>query len=146
LGRVTTEDHRATTTSSRPRVRSRYAAFRARIRSRPGLHLTWRIMIAVVGSLILAAGMLGLIAPILPGWALIFIGLGILATEFAWARRLLRRAQRMYEYARVRALDPSVRRRNQIVGAALAVLLVLGTSLYLLRYGFALPWEVWALW
>ncbi len=100
-------------------------------------------MIALVGSLIVSAGLLGLVAPILPGWALIFVGLGILATEFTWARRVLRRAQRMYEYARLRALDPAVRRRNQILGTAAAIFVVLGTSLYLLRYGFALPWELW---
>jgi uncharacterized protein (TIGR02611 family) len=140
---VTTEDQRATPAPVDAPVDSRYAAFRARIRARPGLHLTWRIMIGLVGSLILAAGLLGLVAPILPGWALIFVGLGLLSTEFGWARRLLRRARRMYEYARLRALDPAVRRRNQVVGTMVAVLMVLGTSLYLLRYGFELPWQVW---
>jgi uncharacterized protein (TIGR02611 family) len=143
---VTTEDQRAAPAAGRTPVRSRYATFRARIRERPGLHLTWRIVIGVVGSLILAAGLLGLVAPILPGWALIFVGLGLLASEFSWARRLLGRARRTYEYARMRALDPAVRRRNQVIGTMVAVLLVLGTSLYVLRYGFALPWEVWPLW
>ena len=103
-------------------------------------------MIGLVGSLILAGGLLGLVAPILPGWALIFVGLGLLATEFTWARRLLRHAHRMYEYARLRAMDPAVRRRNQVIGTLVAVLLVLGTSMYLLRYGLALPWKVWTLW
>jgi uncharacterized protein (TIGR02611 family) len=141
---VTTQDQRATRSRPRAPSRSRFAAFRARIRARPGLYLTWRILVGLVGSLILLAGLLGLVAPILPGWALIFVGLGILATEFRWARRLLRRAQRAYEFARLRAMDPTVRRRNQIVGTLIAVLMVLGTSLYLLRYGFALPWEVWS--
>jgi uncharacterized protein (TIGR02611 family) len=140
---VTTQDQRAAGSTTPVPFRSRYVEFRARIRARPGLHLTWRILIGLVGSLILLVGLLGLIAPILPGWALIFIGLGVLATEFSWARRLLGRARRAYEYARLRALDPAVRRRNQTVGMLVAVLMVFGTSLYLMRYGFELPWQVW---
>lgn len=49
-----------------------------------------RLIISLVGFTILV---LGILMIILPGPAVIFIplGLGILATEFAWARKLLKR-------------------------------------------------------
>jgi uncharacterized protein (TIGR02611 family) len=53
----------------------------------------------------LAAGVAMLVLPG-PGWAAIFVGFAILATEFAWARRLLAavgaRARRLRERARTR--------------------------------------------
>jgi hypothetical protein len=55
---------------------------------------TWlrRAMVAVIGFTIL---LIGGAMIVLPGPAIVFIplGLGILATEFVWARRLLARAQ-----------------------------------------------------
>lgn len=52
-----------------------------------------KVVIAVVGSTILAVGV---VLIVLPGPAVIVIpaGLAILATEFAWARRLLRRLKK----------------------------------------------------
>lgn len=52
-----------------------------------------RLIISLVGFTILV---LGILMIILPGPAVIFIplGLGILATEFAWARKLLKRNYR----------------------------------------------------
>ncbi|MCH9732692.1 MAG: TIGR02611 family protein, partial [Actinomycetia bacterium] len=34
-----------------------------------------------------------------PGWAIVFVGLAILATEFAWARKLLAYARVRYDAA-----------------------------------------------
>lgn len=48
----------------------------------------------MLGSLLLLAGLAGLLLPILPGWLLIVAGLVILAGEFVWARRLLEAARR----------------------------------------------------
>lgn len=42
----------------------------------------------VVGLLVMVGGLVLLPLPG-PGWLIIFLGLGILASEFAWARRLL---------------------------------------------------------
>lgn len=70
-----------------------------------------------------------------PGWAAIFVGLAILATEFHWARRLLHWAKEMYEAAKKRALDPRVRRRNQILGLIALVIVVLGAAAYVIWYG-----------
>lgn len=32
-----------------------------------------------------------------PGWAIVFVGLAILASEFAWAKRVLRHARARYD-------------------------------------------------
>jgi uncharacterized protein (TIGR02611 family) len=62
--------------------------FRARLKRNPALALAYRIGVAVVGT---AIAVLGLVLVPLPGpgWLIVFLGLGILATEFAWAERLL---------------------------------------------------------
>jgi uncharacterized protein (TIGR02611 family) len=66
-----------------------------------------RIAITIVGSVILLIGIAGLALPLLPGWALIFVGLGILATEYVWARRLLMKAKRVAQAAADKALRRS---------------------------------------
>lgn len=52
-----------------------------------------RIFVTIAGVVVLLIGLAGLLLPVLPGWALIFVGLGILATEYVWAQRLLRIAK-----------------------------------------------------
>ena len=76
-----------------PRV-SRLGAIRARARSTPVGRLLWRIGVTVLGVLVVAIGILLLPLPG-PGWVIIFGGLGILATEYAWAARLLRFARNL---------------------------------------------------
>jgi uncharacterized protein (TIGR02611 family) len=60
-----------------------------------------KVIVGVIGSTIL---LLGVAMVVLPGPAFIVIpvGLGILATEFAWARRAVRRARVMVARARGR--------------------------------------------
>ena len=62
--------------------------FRDRLKHNPALALAWRIAVGVVGSLVVVLG-LALVPFPGPGWLIVFVGLGILATEFAWAERLL---------------------------------------------------------
>ncbi|TQM31747.1 TIGR02611 family protein [Nocardia bhagyanarayanae] len=65
-----------------------WRAFRTGVATRPTLNLAYRIGVAVIGLLVLTLGILAIPYPG-PGWAIVFAGLGILATEFAWARRAL---------------------------------------------------------
>ena len=64
-----------------------------RLRARRERHLErsrlYRIAFAVAGFAVLLVGLAGLALPVLPGWALIAVGLFMLALEFAWAERLL---------------------------------------------------------
>ncbi len=58
---------------------------------RRGWRIVWRVLVAIVGSLVILAG-IGLSIPMVPGpgFAVILAGLAILATEFSGPRRLLR--------------------------------------------------------
>jgi tellurite resistance protein TerC len=58
-----------------------------------------RVFRIVAGFTLLAAGAVMLITPG-PGWLVIFLGLGLLAAEFIWARRLMERMKREGERVR----------------------------------------------
>ena len=58
------------------------------LRARPVLGVVYRALVIVLGVLVVLLGVVLIPAPG-PGWLVLFAGLGILATEFAWARRLL---------------------------------------------------------
>lgn len=58
-----------------------------------------KIVVAVIGTTVILAGIAMLVLPG-PGWLAIFGGLAILATEFAWAKWMLRHArERMAQLA-----------------------------------------------
>jgi uncharacterized protein (TIGR02611 family) len=105
-----------------PGLRARvHRAFHAH----PVLSLTTKVVVAVVGVLVTAVGVVMLVTPG-PAFVLIPLGLAILSTEFAFARRWLHWARVQAERARLRAeaLDPAVRRRRLVltgVGVLLAV-------------------------
>lgn len=61
--------------------------------ARPGGAQIWRAGVALVGGVVIVVGIVLLAAPG-PGWLVIFLGLGIWATEFAWAKSLLRLVRR----------------------------------------------------
>lgn len=114
-------------------AKRRWARWRDRLRERPKAELGYRVVVAVIGLAIFAVGIVAIPYPG-PGWAIVFIGLGILATEFEWARRLL-------HYARVRydkVMDWFGRQGRfvQILGGVFTASVVLAT-LWLLG---ALDW------
>jgi uncharacterized protein (TIGR02611 family) len=51
-----------------------------------------RVLVGFVGGLVTLIGVVALVAPG-PGWLIIFTGLGILASECAWAARVLTSAR-----------------------------------------------------
>lgn len=55
-----------------------------------------RLVVGVIGVTILIIGLAMLVMPG-PGFAVVIIGLGILATEFVWAKHLLEKAKNHYE-------------------------------------------------
>lgn len=57
-----------------------------------------KIVVAVIGTTILVAGLAMLLLPG-PGWAAIFAGLALLATEFVWARWVLKHARAKFNQA-----------------------------------------------
>ena len=71
--------------TGQPRLGSRAPAFVRR--SRP-LHLVWQAGVFVTGLAVVACGVVLLPLPG-PGWLVIFGGMAIWGTEFAWAQRVL---------------------------------------------------------
>lgn len=67
--------------------RAKLASYKEKLRARPALYHAYRIALATLGGLILLGGVIMLAMPG-PGWLTIFLGLGILASEFSWAHRL----------------------------------------------------------
>lgn len=63
-------------------------AFRRSVERRPWLDLAYKITLSTIGGAVIIAGIAMLVLPG-PGWLTIFLGLGILGTEFRWARRIL---------------------------------------------------------
>lgn len=60
---------------------------RAWIHARPHVHLPYRILVGIVGGLIIIIGLVLVPLPG-PGWLVVFIGLTVLASEFAFFHRI----------------------------------------------------------
>ncbi len=74
--------------STKPDQRAASAGLLDRIRASPTGRLALRTGIGVVGGLVVAIGIVLIPFPG-PGWAIVILGLAILALEFAWAKHLL---------------------------------------------------------
>jgi len=68
-------------------IRRMLGGIRRRIERRPVLRRVYRVLVGVLGGLIALGGLLLVPLPG-PGWLVVFLGLAILGTEFAWAKRL----------------------------------------------------------
>ncbi|MDV3124967.1 TIGR02611 family protein [Mycobacterium sp. 21AC1] len=73
-----------------------WAHWRDRLRQRPVANFVYRTVVAVVGVLVLAVGIVAIPYPG-PGWAIVFLGLAILATEFRFAQHALRYIRTRYD-------------------------------------------------
>ncbi|MCV7300073.1 TIGR02611 family protein [Mycobacterium barrassiae] len=106
--------------------------------------LVYRIGVGVVGLTVFAVGVVAIPYPG-PGWAIVFVGLGILATEFEWARRLLAYAKERYDKVMAWFSDQHI--AVQAIGVLFTFLVVVGT-LWLLGavdwtaelFGIDWPW------
>jgi uncharacterized protein (TIGR02611 family) len=65
-----------------------FKKFRSKMKSNPVTDVAWKSVVATIGVTLLAVGLVMLVTPG-PGWAIIFLGLVVLASEFAWASRLV---------------------------------------------------------
>jgi uncharacterized protein (TIGR02611 family) len=126
---VTTEEQQ----QDRPDRKRRWARWRDALRHRPAADFTYRVVVAIVGLAVLGVGILAIPYPG-PGWAIVFIGLAILATEFKWARLALKFTRERYD--QVMAWFKRQGLWVQALGVAFTAAVVLGT-LWLLG---ALAW------
>lgn len=95
------------------------------MRANPAANLLYRAAVAALGTIVVGTGVVLLPLPG-PGWLIIFFGLALLATEFAWAQRLLR-------FARARVADWTAWVTAQGVGVRAS----LGLGMVLLGAGAA---------
>ncbi|MGV0792426.1 TIGR02611 family protein [Mycolicibacterium sp. XJ1819] len=112
----------------------RLVRLRSWLRDRPAAELGYRIVVGVVGLTVLAIGIVAIPYPG-PGWAIVFVGLGILATEFDWARRLLGFARKHYDRAMAWFLAQGL--WVQALGAVFTCAVVLATLWLLGALGWA---------
>lgn len=79
-------------------IKHHIAHRRERLRDRPVADFVYRVAVGVVGFVVLAVGIAAIPYPG-PGWAIVFVGLAILASEFYWAHRTLTYTRRHYDRA-----------------------------------------------
>ena len=104
-----------------------WARKRDRLRDRPVADFAYRVAVGVVGLTVLLIGIVAIPYPG-PGWAILFLGLAILATEFYWARRTLTFTRGRYDNSM--AWFRRQGRWVQALGAVFTALVVV-TSLWL---------------
>jgi uncharacterized protein (TIGR02611 family) len=76
----------------------RWTHRRDKLRERPVADFAYRVAVGVVGLTVLLVGIVAIPYPG-PGWAIVFLGLAILATEFYGARRTLSFTRGRYDSA-----------------------------------------------
>ena len=111
------------------------------VKARRMLHMSWQVVVFVVGLAVVVAGVIMLPLPG-PGWLVIFGGMAIWATEFVWAQLVLRWTKRKVSEATQRALDPRVRRRNIILTTIGLVIVAVLVGFYVWKFGFEMPWKI----
>ncbi|WP_187279528.1 PGPGW domain-containing protein [Quadrisphaera setariae] len=91
-GRTRTGASRGGPGSTRRERRDRWE-WRARVRADPKKHRVYRVVVACVGVFLILLGAATGWLPGPGGIPLVLAGLAVLASEFAWAHRLLKRAR-----------------------------------------------------
>ncbi|WP_207390549.1 TIGR02611 family protein [Rhodococcus sp. ABRD24] len=116
---------------------NRWRRRRARIAANPSLNLAYRIGVGAVGALVLAAGIVTIPYPG-PGWLIVFAGLGILASEFGWAHRLLHRVRARYDSFMVWFSRQSAAVKS--IGVVFTAIVVIATLWFLGTFGLIGTW------
>src|SRR5690348_1442090 len=96
-----------------------------------------RFFVGVSGGFVLIVGIIAIPYPG-PGWLIVFAGLGILSTEYDWAKRLLKYTRGKYD-----AWEAWVKRQPAIYKAAIGLLtaLIVVITIWLLNgYGLLNDW------
>jgi uncharacterized protein (TIGR02611 family) len=87
--------------------------------------LVWRIIIGVIGGSVTVAGAIALVGPG-PGILIVLAGLGILATEFAWAARVMAHTRTYAQKAADKAGIPKWAQLAMIaVGAVISIIIII---------------------
>jgi uncharacterized protein (TIGR02611 family) len=99
--------------------------FRTWIKKTQAGRVFWRVFIGLIGGTITVLGSIALIGPG-PGILIVLAGLGILATEFAWAGRIMMRTKEMASKAAERTgMKPWVKYFLVAGGAVFSIVVIL---------------------
>ncbi len=99
--------------------------FRNWIRKTPAGRLAWRLVIGLTGGGVTVLGAVLLVAPG-PGVLVLLAGLGILATEFAWAGRIMMHTKQLASKAAPRTgMKPWVKYFLISGGAVFSIIAIL---------------------
>nr|WP_245906319.1 TIGR02611 family protein [Mycolicibacterium palauense] len=102
----------------------RLILWREHLRRRRTTNAAYRAVVGITGAIVLVAGIIAIPYPG-PGWAIVFVGLAILASEFAWAHHTLRYSRRRYDAVMQWFAAQSLWLRA--MGAVLTGIVVVGT-------------------
>ncbi len=86
--------------------------------------LVWRVIIGLVGGLITVLGAIALVGPG-PGILIVLAGLGILASEFAWAARVMVHTRTYAQKAADKVGIPKWAQLAMVAGAAVISIFVI---------------------
>jgi uncharacterized protein (TIGR02611 family) len=87
--------------------------------------MVWRVIMGAIGGLITVFGAIALVGPG-PGILIVLAGLGILATEFAWAARVMVHTRTYAQKAAEKAGIPKWAQLALVaVGAVISILVIL---------------------
>ena len=99
--------------------------FRSWIKKTQAGRVFWRVFIGLLGGAITVLGSISLIGPG-PGILILLAGLGILATEFAWAGRVMMQTKRIASRAAERTgMKPWVKYFLVAGGAVFSIFVIL---------------------
>ena len=93
--------------------------------------IIWRVVIGIVGGLVTVFGAIALVGPG-PGILIVLAGLGILATEFAWAARVMVHTR---TYAQKAADKAGIPKWAQFALVAVGAVISIAVILYLYSTG-----------
>ncbi len=111
--------------------------FRGWLRKNWLLDTAWKVTVFVAGVSVMTLGAVLLVLPG-PGWAMIALGLIILASEYVWAQKLLHPIRKKLREAKETAQDPQNRAQVRAASAAGLALVSAAAGAYLWRYGASL--------
>ena len=97
---------------------------KTRIKKTKAGRVFWRTVIGIVGGTVTVLGAIALVAPG-PGVLIVIAGLGILATEFAWASRVMVTTRTYAQKAADKAGIPKWIQFALIAGAAVLSILII---------------------
>ena len=115
------------------RLYGRYMDRRNAARSNRALDATWRGIILIFGLTVVGLGIFFLLFPG-PGWAVIFFGLIVLASEYAWAQRLLNPVRQFSsQVARLLVSNEFRAKRSKVI-------LIVTVSMVVIAYAYWAKW------